>query len=462
MGNYIIKLIQSPNKKYLYDTNLHKICEISDELYNKLRNNMQNDNNEEIELKKRGFLQSMRVQVLENPMMDFADIYLERGIQKLTLQITQDCNFRCVYCNYTENNGKQRIHSKKKMDIQTAKKCIDFFMEKSIDLEESFVGFYGGEPLIEMNLIKQIVSYIEENYPYRNVAYTVSTNASLLSDMNIKFLVEHDFYTLISFDGSKEIHDANRKFVNSNKSTYDLVIRNIKKIAKCYPDYLKKVLLNVVINPKDDLDKVNMIFHEDDILKGMNIQETIVDDSLHNCKNEYAEDFVVKYQYEQFATLIGNANKMKLSKLVVADENILKKEQEKLEDDSLQLNDRQIPSGPCLPGRKRMLINVDGIIFPCEKVTETSGIMQIGDVDNGFFMEKVRKLFYISHLTPHSCLNCWAFHFCTICGKDIIHEDKLSESKKAILCKEVLSSAENTLRKIIFLKEKKTIYGEKS
>lgn len=458
----MIKLIKSPNKKYLYDTNIHKICEISNELYEKLKTEaiMQDDSNEVFKLKKMGFLQSMRVQKLESSMIDFVDTYLERGIQKLTLQITQDCNFRCVYCNYTENNGGQRVHSKKKMDIQTAKKSIDFFMDRSIDLKESYVGFYGGEPLIEMNLIKQIVTYIEENYPYRNVVYAISTNASLLNDMNIKFLAEHDFYTLISFDGSKEIHDANRKFVNSTESTYDIVIKNIKKIAKNYPEYLKKVLLNVVINPKDDLDKVNKIFIEDDILKKMNIQQTIVDDSLHNCKNEYSEKFVAKYQYEQFVNFIDNTDKMKLSKLVVADENILKKEQEKLEDDSFQLNERQIPSGPCLAGRKRMLVNADGIVFPCEKVTETSDIMRIGDVDNGFYMKKVKKLFYISHLTPNRCLNCWAFHFCTICGKDIIHGDEFSESRKAILCKEVLSSAENTLRKVILVKEKKSIYGE--
>lgn len=150
MNEYVFKLVESPNKKYLYDTNLHKIHMISDELYELLQNEeVENctENTEILQMKQKGFFQPMRVKSLGNPLFSVADVYLERGLQKLTLQVTQDCNFRCTYCNYTSNDGCQRLHAQKNMDYNTAIKAVDFFFARSLDYKECFVAFYGGEPL---------------------------------------------------------------------------------------------------------------------------------------------------------------------------------------------------------------------------------------------------------------------------------------------------------------------------
>lgn len=88
MNEYVFKLVESPNKKYLYDTNLHKIHMISDELYELLQNEeVENctENTEILQMKQKGFFQPMRVKSLGNPLFSVADVYLERGLQKLTL-----------------------------------------------------------------------------------------------------------------------------------------------------------------------------------------------------------------------------------------------------------------------------------------------------------------------------------------------------------------------------------------
>ena len=285
MNNYVFKIIESPNGKYLYDTNIHKIQMISDELYELLqkKNVEKSIGNTEIkEMKKKGFFQPMHVKKLDNSIFSVADIYLERGLQKLTLQVTQDCNFRCTYCNYTSNNGNQRLHSYKYMDYNTAIKAVDFFFERSLDYKECFVAFYGGEPLLNFGLIKKVVTYINMNYPYRNVQYTISTNASLLSEAVMEYMVKNKFHILISFDGSKQIHDRNRKFRNSNKSTYDVIVKNLKMILNRFPNYINKIMINTVVDPSDNTVEVNKVFKNDEIVKKFVADQTVVDDLMKN------------------------------------------------------------------------------------------------------------------------------------------------------------------------------------
>ena len=101
------------------------------------------------------------VEKVEHPYTRYIPILLERKINKITLQVTQSCNFRCKYCIYSENaNRSQRTHSSKHMSWETAKKAIDFLYEHSVDSEKIYIGFYGGEPLLEFELIKQCIEYV--------------------------------------------------------------------------------------------------------------------------------------------------------------------------------------------------------------------------------------------------------------------------------------------------------------
>lgn len=463
MNEYVFKLVESPNKKYLYDTNLHKIHMISDELYELLQNEeVENctENTEILQMKQKGFFQPMRVKSLGNPLFSVADVYLERGLQKLTLQVTQDCNFRCTYCNYTSNDGCQRLHAQKNMDYNTAIKAVDFFFARSLDYKECFVAFYGGEPLLNLELIKNIIMYINMNYPYRNVRYTISTNASLLNEEVMEYMVANKFHILISFDGNKKIHDRNRKFKNSDKSTYDIVVKNLKMILQKFPDYVKNIMINTVVDPSDNPREISTVFENDDIVKKFISEQTVVDDSMKTEKNIFSEEFVMEYQYAYFRKLINSNEEGMDTRLIQKEFAIFEEEKRDMLENENILSEIQIPSGPCLPGRKRLLVDVDGTLFPCEKVTETSELMKIGTIYQGFDYEKIHGLYYISNVKKEKCMKCWAFRLCTICGNRIVDGEKFSEKRKEEECKNVLASREYWLKLIILQEERNKIYGE--
>ncbi len=71
---------------------------------------------------------------------------------------------------------------------------------------------------------------------------------------------------------------------------------------------------------------------------------------------------------------------------------------------------------PCVPGKHRFFVNAEGYFYPCERVNELSPVMQIGNLETGFELEKVENLLNIGKLTDEECRKCWAFRFCTICA----------------------------------------------
>ena len=156
------------------------------------------------------------------------------------LQVTQNCNLRCEYCVYS-GSYINRVHTNKRMSFETAVKTIDFLAAHSLNCNEVSIGFYGGEPLLEIELIKKAVSYAKEVFGEKKVNFNMTTNATLLNMDIADFLVQNDFNITISLDGPRNIHNKNRIFANSNKGTFDLIMENIALIREKYPFFDKKM-----------------------------------------------------------------------------------------------------------------------------------------------------------------------------------------------------------------------------
>ena len=152
------------------------------------------------------------------------------GLKSLILTVTEDCNLRCKYCAYSGNYVYRREHSKKYMSFEVAKKAIDYYFSqvnqgiKYNPFKKVLVTFYGGEPLLNFNLIKKCVSYINTNYDNIDLDYSITTNGTLLSEKIIQWLLEHDFYLHISLDGPEEEHDRCRVYENG-KGTFNDVMK---------------------------------------------------------------------------------------------------------------------------------------------------------------------------------------------------------------------------------------------
>ena len=160
----------------------------------------------------------------------------------LTLELTHQCNLACKYCAFGEHYHQSRDLSTESMSFDTAKQAVAHFLRHKS--KEAGIGFYGGEPLLEFDLIKRVVFYAESlaRESDMEVRFSMTTNGTLLTDKRIHFLAEHKFSVMVSLDGDKKSHDRHRVFKSKADSegargSFDVVTRNMRRFVELYPDY---------------------------------------------------------------------------------------------------------------------------------------------------------------------------------------------------------------------------------
>ena len=263
-------LYTTPFGHYFYETNRNEILRISPTLYNYLYALQHNLTSSSVDkptldeyegLVNAGYLSGSRISSVRHSMTDQVEELLSRKIDKLTLQVTQNCNLRCSYCIYSyDSNHDQRSHSQKSMTLQTAKKAVDFYYDHSVDSSNAAISFYGGEPLLQFPLIKEIVAYAEALFSGKNIVFSITTNATLLTEEIARFLCEHNFHILLSIDGPKAIHDKNRKTVDGHGS-FEKVIQGLKIIRNTYPEsMLSDIMVSMVISPQESYRSYKELF----------------------------------------------------------------------------------------------------------------------------------------------------------------------------------------------------------
>ncbi len=155
-------------------------------------------------------------------------------LKALCLHICHDCNLRCRYCFADEG----AYHAaREKMSLETAKRAIDFLIERSGNRKILETDFFGGEPLMNFDVVRETVCYAKARAAEKGkkFLFTLTTNGLLLDDEAVKFLNEEMENVVLSLDGRKEVHDAVRKTANG-KGSFDLVIENIKRFVRIRGD----------------------------------------------------------------------------------------------------------------------------------------------------------------------------------------------------------------------------------
>ncbi len=264
---------------YLYDVNTDKILLIPKKVYHYLEQKLTEKEMEDIEdpedpevahyiaeLRGKGFLKTKRVQISEHPETQFLSSYMESKITSLVLQVTQNCNLRCEYCIYS-GSYYNRIHSNKRMSYDMAKRGIDFLAEHSGDCNHVHIGFYGGEPLLEFELIKKCMEYARERCRGKKVYFNLTTNGTVLTKEMVEVFEKYDMHLMFSLDGPKEIHDLSRKFM-SNEGSFEKLITNVRMIKEDFPLYFKEhVVFNTVLNPERSYSCVSDFIGGDELLR---------------------------------------------------------------------------------------------------------------------------------------------------------------------------------------------------
>ena len=150
-------------------------------------------------------------------------------VKALCLHIAHDCNLACQYCFAEEGeyHGRRAL-----MSFEVGKKALDFLIANSGSRRNLEVDFFGGEPLMNWQVVKDLVRYgrEQEKIHNKNFRFTLTTNGVLLNDEVMEFCNREMGNVVLSLDGRKEVHDKMRPFRNG-KGSYDLIVPKFQKFA---------------------------------------------------------------------------------------------------------------------------------------------------------------------------------------------------------------------------------------
>lgn len=390
-------------------------------------------------------------------------------LHQLIFEVTDACNLRCKYCGYADLYEGYDKRENIKFHFVKAKLIIDYLhriwkQNRCEDVNETIsISFYGGEPLLNVSFIKQVIEYLENlDYVGKKFCYNMTTNGVLL-DKYMDFLVEKEFRLLISLDGDKEGHSY-RVDVNDNNS-FDRVFSNVKVLKKIYPKYFDKfVRFNSVLHNKNSVEKAyyfikNEFGKETSIspLNNSGIRKDKIDEfnriyrnynesiqEATNCETLKSEIFInnpetnllLNYLYNQSGNVFLNYNSLLMQK------------------SQLPL----LPSGTCSPFSKKMFVTVKGRILPCERINHEFALGQITDtaveLDWDIVTEQHNNYVY---KYVNQCKKCTNKNFCKQCVYQI--DDIHDENTK---CKSFCSAKQQELineRSLAYLDLHPELYG---
>lgn len=346
--------------------------------------------------------------------------------RQLVLEVTENCNLRCKYCIYSDNNTNFRNYSFKNMSIEVAKKSIDYNMKHCGN--ETTIAFYGGEPLLQYDLIKECINYTEEKYGRnKNISYAFTSNLVLMDTEKATFFsnIASDVSIVCSLDGPKPIHDENRVYLNQNGSFED-TMKGLSCLVKEFSNKAGKyVSIHSVVSPPYSVEKLNEInnFFDNDMLfsKNLNYTYAYVTKDYFSKENssayingigsedsdELKYDPIRKWMVKNISNTSNNKSYVNyLAKLSISQaqvRNIFNKPLKVISE-----------GGCCLPGEKKIYVTVDGDFKVCERIGNTQ---KIGTVENGLDFDAIYK-FYIEEFdrkNKNTCSNCWLVHNCSVC-----------------------------------------------
>ena len=314
-------------------------------------------------------------------------------IKALCLHVSHDCNLRCQYCfASTGDFGTGR----KIMDIETAKRAIDFVIQRSGSRRNIEVDFFGGEPLMAMDTVKATVAYARsiEKKAGKCFRFTITTNGVLLDDENIDYINREMSNAVLSLDGRPQVNDRMRKTVNG-KGSYEVIVPKFQKLVagrgtKDY--YLRGTFTHY------NLDFAEDVMHMADLgFRNVSVEPVVGKETCGYALKD--EDLpVVLEQYEKLAEKLKDRTDVNFFHFNV-----------------------DLAQGPCVIKRLRgcgagceyVAVTPEGDIYPCHQFVGNPAY-KIGSLSDGSFdMELSHRLACLNIYTREECRDCWARFYCS-------------------------------------------------
>jgi uncharacterized protein len=317
-------------------------------------------------------------------------------IKAMCLHVAHDCNMKCKYC-FGDTGAFEGERSL--LSLETGKKAIDFLLKNSGSRRNLEIDFFGGEPLLNFDVVKELVAYGEkaqEDYG-KNIRFTITTNGLLLDDEKIEFINSHMVNVILSIDGRPHVNDNMRKTVNG-KGTYDLIHKNyINLVNKRKGTYYVRGTFT-----RNNLDFSEDVKHlVDSGFKNVSVEPVVTDPSYDYALKEEDLDTIFK-EYERLADLyLDYYNSGK-------------------EFDFFHFK-VDLTQGPCVikrvsgcgAGTEYIAVTPNGDIYPCHQFVGNE-TFKLGNIADDVFDNRLYGTFNRTNIySKEECKKCWAKFYCS-------------------------------------------------
>ena len=318
-------------------------------------------------------------------------------VKALCLHIAHDCNLACKYCfaDEGEYHGKREL-----MSYEVGRKALDFLVANSGSRTNLEVDFFGGEPLMNFEVVKQLVKYgrsLEEpnNKKFR---FTLTTNGVLLDDDILEFANKEMSNLVLSLDGRKEVHDLMRPR-RGGQGSYDTVVPKFIKAAE------SRNQMNYYVRgtyTRNNLDFAKDVIHMADLgFEQISVEPVVADKSESYAIREEDIDTLIKQYDELTAEMIKR-----------------KKEGKPFNFFHFMID---LSGGPCVAkrlsgcgsGTEYLAVSPSGELYPCHQFMGMKEFL-LGNVDEGVIRTDIRDEFKLCNVyAKEKCKNCFAKFYCS-------------------------------------------------
>jgi uncharacterized protein len=342
--------------------------------------------------------------LIDNEMLDTDDSQVTmdmlegRGaiIKAMCLHVAHDCNMTCKYC-FGDKGAFEGVRSL--LSLETGKKAIDFLLKHSGTRRNLEIDFFGGEPLMNFEVVKALVTYgreAEKAYG-KNIRFTITTNGLLLDEDKTEYINANMDNVILSIDGRPSVNDNMRRTVN-DKGTYDIITKNyLKFVEKRKGTYYVRGTFT-----RENLDFSEDVKHlADKGFKNISVEPVVTDLSFSYALQDEDKDTIFR-EYEKLTELYLD----------------YAKEGKKFEFFHFNVDLNQ---GPCIvkrvsgcgAGTEYVAVSPEGDIYPCHQFVGDPDF-KIGNLSDEHFENHLYDDFNRAHIyNKDKCKECWAKFYCS-------------------------------------------------
>jgi len=320
-------------------------------------------------------------------------------VKALCLLVAHDCNLQCEYC-FAEEGEYHMAGARGLMSADTGKKAIDFLVQNSGKRRNLEVDFFGGEPLMNFDVVKEIIGYARtlEAANNKHFRFTITTNGVLLSDEILAYVNDNMDNIVLSIDGRQSVNDRVRRR-KGGQGSYNLIVPKFQHAAE------SRQQDNYYV--RGTFTRYNMDFAEDVLhLAALGFKQISVEPVVGDSKLAYTfqhEDLPILYaEYERLA------QEMLARKGTPEDFNFF----------HFMID---LSGGPCVAkrlvgcgaGTEYLAVTADGAFYPCHQFAGLAEF-KMGDVDAGITANELRSEFERCHVyAKDDCRECWCRFYCS-------------------------------------------------